>query len=447
MVKIPKKHLQERLFELYFNKVEEENMNILDILDKKEKQETLTKEELKFVVDGYLNGTIKDYQMSAFLTEIDLLGLSDEETINLTDIMLNSGEILNLNIDSVVDKHSTGGVGDKTTIALAPLVASLGVKVAKMSGRGLGHTGGTIDKLESITGFQTSMSLENFKNQVNEIGIALVGQMGNLVPADKKIYALRDVTGTVDSIPLIASSIMSKKLASGASTIVIDLKVGDGALVNNIDEAKQLANLMVKIGKNNHKKTVCVLTNMEEPLGYAVGNSIEVIEAINTLKGEGPDDLTQLIIKLGTLMVANGLDLPENIAEEKIRENLYNGKGYQKMIEWISAQGGDIRKISLARHTKKVTSDQDGYISSISALKIGKLSRKLGAGRLNKDDKIDLTVGIVLNHKVGDYVHKGDTLATIFYNEKTITNEEILSCFTFSKDEVEKPNLIIDIIK
>lgn len=422
-------------------------MNILDILDKKEKQETLTKEELKFVVDGYLNGTIKDYQMSAFLTEIDLLGLSDEETINLTDIMLNSGEILNLNIDSVVDKHSTGGVGDKTTIALAPLVASLGVKVAKMSGRGLGHTGGTIDKLESITGFQTSMSLENFKNQVNEIGIALVGQMGNLVPADKKIYALRDVTGTVDSIPLIASSIMSKKLASGASTIVIDLKVGDGALVNNIDEAKQLANLMVKIGKNNHKKTVCVLTNMEEPLGYAVGNSIEVIEAINTLKGEGPDDLTQLIIKLGTLMVANGLDLPENIAEEKIRENLYNGKGYQKMIEWISAQGGDIRKISLARHTKKVTSDQDGYISSISALKIGKLSRKLGAGRLNKDDKIDLTVGIVLNHKVGDYVHKGDTLATIFYNEKTITNEEILSCFTFSKNEVEKPNLIIDIIK
>ena len=422
-------------------------MNILDILDKKEKQETLTKEELKFVVDGYLNGTIKDYQMSAFLTEIDLLGLSDEETINLTDIMLNSGEILNLNIDSVVDKHSTGGVGDKTTIALAPLVASLGVKVAKMSGRGLGNTGGTIDKLESITGFQTSMSLENFKNQVNEIGIALVGQMGNLVPADKKIYALRDVTGTVDSIPLIASSIMSKKLASGASTIVIDLKVGDGALVNNIDEAKQLANLMVKIGKNNHKKTVCVLTNMEEPLGYAVGNSIEVIEAINTLKGEGPDDLTQLIIKLGTLMVANGLDLPENIAEEKIRENLYNGKGYQKMIEWISAQGGDIRKISLARHTKKVTSDQDGYISSISALKIGKLSRKLGAGRLNKDDKIDLTVGIVLNHKVGDYVHKGDTLATIFYNEKTITNEEILSCFTFSKDEVEKPNLIIDIIK
>ena len=447
MVKIPKKYLQERLFELYFNKVEEENMNILDILDKKEKQETLTKEELKFVVDGYLNGTIKDYQMSAFLTEIDLLGLSDEETINLTDIMLNSGEILNLNIDSVVDKHSTGGVGDKTTIALAPLVASLGVKVAKMSGRGLGHTGGTIDKLESITGFQTSMSLENFKNQVNEIGIALVGQMGNLVPADKKIYALRDVTGTVDSIPLIASSIMSKKLASGASTIVIDLKVGDGALVNNIDEAKQLANLMVKIGKNNHKKTVCVLTNMEEPLGYAVGNSIEVIEAINTLKGEGPDDLTQLIIKLGTLMVANGLDLPENIAEEKIRENLYNGKGYQKMIEWISAQGGDIRKISLARHTKKVTSDQDGYISSISALKIGKLSRKLGAGRLNKDDKIDLTVGIVLNHKVGDYVHKGDTLATIFYNEKTITNEEILSCFIFSKDEVEKPNLIIDIIK
>ena len=422
-------------------------MDILDIIDKKENGEKLTKEELKYVIDGYLNGSIKDYQMASLLTEIDLLGLSEEETINLTDIMLHSGEILDLNFDNIVDKHSTGGVGDKTTIVLAPLVASLGVKVAKMSGRGLGHTGGTIDKLESIKGFKTSMSLDAFKNQVDKIGIALVGGMGNLVPADKEIYALRDVTGTVDSIPLIASSIMSKKLASGASSIVIDLKVGSGALVNNLDEAKELAQLMVKIGKNNNKKTACVLTNMNEPLGYAVGNSIEVIEAINTLKGDGPEDLTDLVIKLGSLMVSMGRNISEKQAEEKVKENLYNGKGYEKMLEWVKAQGGDINDIPLAKHSKEIIAPADGYISSINALEIGKLSRKLGAGRLTKDDEIDLTVGIILNHKVGEYVKKGETLATIFYNEKKITEEEVLSCFNFSEKPVEKPKLIIDTIK
>ena len=422
-------------------------MDILDIIDKKENGKKLTKEELKYVIDGYLNGSIKDYQMASLLTEIDLLGLSEEETINLTDIMLHSGEILDLNFDNIVDKHSTGGVGDKTTIVLAPLVASLGVKVAKMSGRGLGHTGGTIDKLESIKGFKTSMSLDAFKNQVDKIGIALVGGMGNLVPADKEIYALRDVTGTVDSIPLIASSIMSKKLASGASSIVIDLKVGSGALVNNLDEAKELAQLMVKIGKNNNKKTACVLTNMDEPLGYAVGNSIEVIEAINTLKGDGPEDLTDLVIKLGSLMVSMGLNISEKQAEEKVKENLYNGKGYEKMLEWVKAQGGDINDIPLAKHSKEIIAPADGYISSINALEIGKLSRKLGAGRLTKDDEIDLTVGIILNHKVGEYVKKGETLATIFYNEKKITEEEVLSCFNFSEKPVEKPKLIIDTIK
>lgn len=422
-------------------------MDILDIIDKKEKGEKLTKEELQYVIDGYLNGTIKDYQMSALLTEIDLLGLKEEETINLTDIMLHSGEILDLGFDNIVDKHSTGGVGDKTTIVLAPLVASLGVKVAKMSGRGLGHTGGTIDKLESIKGFKTSMSLDEFKNQVDKIGIALVGQMGNLVPADKKIYALRDVTGTVDSIPLIASSIMSKKLASGASSIVIDLKVGSGALVNNLDEAKELANLMVKIGHNNNKKTACVLTNMDEPLGYAVGNSIEVIEAINTLKGDGPKDLTDLVIKLGSLMVSMGLNISEEEAEEKVKENLYNGKGYEKMLEWVKAQGGDINNIPLAKHSKEIIAPTDGYISFINALEIGKISRKLGAGRLTKDDEIDLTVGIILNHKVGEYVKKGDTLATILYNEKKITDEEILSCYEFHSEKVENPKLIISTIK
>ena len=383
-------------------------MNILDLIDKKEKGEKLTKEQLKYIVDNYLNGTIKDYQMSAFLTEIDILGLSEEETINLTDIMLHSGEILNLGIDNLADKHSTGGVGDKTTIALAPLVASLNVKIAKMSGRGLGHTGGTIDKLESIKGFKTSMSLDEFKNQVNEVGLALVGQMGNLVPADKKIYALRDVTGTVDSIDLIASSIMSKKLASGAKNIVIDLKIGSGALVENLEEAKTLANLMVKIGKANNKNIACVLTNMDEPLGYAVGNSIEVIEAIDTLKGKGPEDLTNLVIKLGAIMASMSLNITLDKALEKIKENLSNGKAYQKFQEWIKAQGGDIKNIQIAKNSQTITSKKEGYIKSINALEIGKLARKLGAGRLSKDDKIDLTVGIILKHKVGDYIKKND---------------------------------------
>ena len=422
-------------------------MNILDIIDKKEKNEKLTKKELQYVIDNYLNGTIKDYQMSAFLTEIDLLGLSDEETIDLTDIMLHSGKILNLGFNNIADKHSTGGVGDKTTIVLAPLVASLGVKIAKMSGRGLGHTGGTIDKLEAIKGFQTSMSLDKFKNQVNQIGIALVGSMGNLVPADKKIYALRDVTGTVDSVPLIASSIMSKKLASGASNIVIDLKVGSGALVNDLTDAKKLAHLMVKIGQKNNKKTACVLTNMDEPLGYAVGNSLEVIEAINTLKGNGPEDLTNLVIKLASLMTSASLNIAEKEAEEKVKENLYNGKAYQKMLEWVKAQGGDINSIQIADNKKIITSDKEGYINKIDALEIGKLARKLGAGRLNKDDQIDLTVGIVLKHKVGDYVEKDEPLAEIYYNSKQITNQELLSCYNITKEKPKTPKLIIDIIK
>lgn len=421
-------------------------MNILDIIDKKEKNNVLTKDELQFVIDGFLDGSIEDYQMSSFLTEIDLLGLSEDEVINLTDIMLKSGEVLDLGFDDIVDKHSTGGVGDKTTIVLAPLVASLGVKIAKMSGRGLGHTGGTIDKLESIKGFKTTMSLDEFKKQVNDINIALVGQMGNLVPADKKIYALRDVTGTVDSVPLIASSIMSKKLASGASKIVIDLKVGNGALVNSLDDAKALGRLMVKIGLKNNKDTACVLTNMDEPLGFAVGNSLEVLEAIDTLKGKGPSDLTLLVLKLGSLMVSMGLNISLESSYEMVKENLYNGKGYEKFIQWITAQGGDVSNISVSDTFKEVNSLNKGYIKSIDALEIGKLSRKLGAGRLTKDDVIDLSVGIVLNKKVGDYVEEGELLATIYYNDKKIDDDEILSCFEFSSDIVERPKLIIDVI-
>lgn len=417
-------------------------MEILDIIDKKEKKQKLSKEELQFVIDGFLDGSIKDYQMSAFLTEIDLLGLSDEEIIDLTDIMLKSGQQLNLGVQTV-DKHSTGGIGDKTTIILAPLVASLGVNVAKMSGRGLGHTGGTIDKLESIEGFQTSMTLEEFKKQVNEIGLALVGQMGNLVPADKKIYALRDVTGTVDSIPLIASSIMSKKLASGSSKIVIDLKVGNGALVDNLEEAKNLGDIMVKIGNMNNRKTVCVITNMNQPLGYAVGNSLEVLESIETLKGNGPEDLNELVIKLGSIMVSLDKNIPEEEAKKLVKENLENGKAYNKFIEWVNAQGGNPNNIKKAKNVKEIKALKNGYISNINALEIGKLARDLGAGRLTKEDIIDPEVGFVLNKKVGDKVNEHDTLITVYYNEKQVNDEDVLNCFEITKYS-DKPKLIID---
>ena len=420
-------------------------MNILDIIDKKEKNQKLTKEELEYAVNGFLSGEIKDYQMSAFLTEIDLLGLSDEETLNLTDIMLKSGETLNLGIDTV-DKHSTGGVGDKTTIILAPLVASLGVSVAKMSGRGLGHTGGTIDKLESIPGFKTSMTLEQFKNQVKKIQIALVGQMGNLVPADKKIYALRDVTGTVDSIPLIASSVMSKKLASGSSKIVIDLKVGTGALVDNLEDAKTLGNLMIKIGKHYHKDTACLLTNMYEPLGLAVGNSLEVIESINTLKGKGPKDVTELVLDLAALMVSMEKGISEEEAKAKALENLQNGKAYHKFLEWVIAQGGNIEDLKTAQNTKTITSSKSGYISKIDALAIGKLARKLGAGRLKEGDEIDFEVGFVLNKKVGDKITDGESLITVYYNDKQVSDEEILNCFEISDYQI-MPKLIIGKLK
>lgn len=422
-------------------------MNILDIIDKKERGEILTKDELKYVINGFLDGSIKDYQMSAFLTEIDLLGLTDEETIDLTNIMLNSGEKIKLNISPIADKHSTGGVGDKTTIVLAPLVASLGVNVAKMSGRGLGHTGGTIDKLESIEGFRTEMSLENFEKQVEKIGIALVGQMGNLVPADKKIYALRDVTGTVDSVPLIASSIMSKKLASGADHIVIDLKVGSGALVEDLEEARKLGRLMVKIGEKYGRETACILTNMDEPLGLAVGNSLEVIESIDTLQNKGPEDLTNLVIKIGSIMVSFGKQIPLEEAEKEVKKNLENGKAYEKFKEWVIAQGGNIENIKIAKNQKEIKANKTGYIKKIDALKIGKIARKIGAGRLTKDDIIDPTVGVIVQHKVGDYIKEGDTLLTLLYNDKLVEDEEVLDAYEIIEEKVETPKLIIEIIK
>lgn len=423
-----------------------DDMDILEIIDKKEKGGELNKAEIDYAVMGYVNGEIPDYQISVLLEVIDMNGMSDKEIIDLTDVMLNSGDKLEFGFESI-DKHSTGGVGDKTTIVLAPLVAALGVKVAKMSGRGLGHTGGTIDKLQSISGFQTEMSLVDVEKQVEEIGVALVGQMGNLCPADKKIYALRDATGTVKSIPLIASSIMSKKLASGASKIVIDLKVGNGALVTTMEEARELARIMVKIGHLNGKETICVLTNMDEPLGYAVGNSVEILESIDTLKGHGPNDLNELVINLGSIMLSLEKDIPMEEAIEYVENALENGIGYDKFVELVKYQHGDINDIKVAEKVREIKAPVDGYIKSINALGIGELARKLGAGRYKKEDDIDPTVGLVLHKKVADKVSKNDSLISVYYNEKEVSEEDILNCFEFSDIEVAKPMLIYEIIK
>lgn len=422
-------------------------MTIIDIITKKKNKEELTYEEIKYAVDGYISGEILDYQMSSLLMAITIQGMTDRETFDLTEIMLNSGEKINLDdIQPVVDKHSTGGVGDKTTLVLAPLVASCGVNVAKMSGRGLGFTGGTIDKLESIEGFNTSIDIETFKEQVKKINVAIVGQMGNLVPADKKIYALRDVTGTVESIPLIASSIMSKKLASGASSIVIDVKVGNGALMKTAESAKELAQLLVKIGKKHNKKVICFITDMDEPLGYTIGNSLEVLESINTLVGKGPKDLTHLVINLATYMVSLGKNIKLEDAYKEVTENLYNGKAYKKFQELVKSQNGDLRKIKISNKVIPIKSKEEGYIKNINALKLGEIARILGAGRLNKEDKIDFEVGIVLNKKVGDKIKKGEELLKLYVKNKTIEENEILECFTITKTKEQPTKLIKTII-
>ena len=423
-------------------------MTIIDIITKKKNKQELTYKEIKYAVDGYLAGTIKDYQMSSLLMAITIQGMSEQEIFNLTDIMLKSGEIIKLKeLGEVVDKHSTGGVGDKTTLILAPLVASCGVNIAKMSGRGLGFTGGTIDKLESIPGFKTNIDIERLKKQVKDINIAVVGQMGNLVPADKKIYALRDVTGTVESIPLIASSIMSKKLASGATSIVIDVKVGNGALMKTEQDAKKLAKLLVKIGKQHNKKVICFITNMDEPLGYAIGNSLEVLESINTLIGKGPKDLTELVINLATYMVSLGKNIDLEEAKKEVIENLNNNKAYEKFKEFVKNQEGNLNQIKISKNILSIKSKKEGYISEINALQLGEIARILGAGRLNKEDKIDFEVGLVLNKKVGDYVKKEEELVKVYIKDKKITEKEILDCFKITKTKQEKIELIKAIIK
>lgn len=432
-------------------------MRAVDLILKKRNGNKLNKEEIDFMVSGYTNGDIPDYQMSAFLMAIYFEGMDDEEAALLTDSMLHSGEILDLSsINGIkVDKHSTGGVGDKTSLVVAPIVASLGIKVAKMSGRGLGHTGGTIDKLESIPGYNTSISIDEFISQVEEIGISIIGQTKNLAPADKKLYALRDVTGTVESIPLIASSIMSKKLASGADAIVLDVKVGSGAFMKDLESARHLARLMVEIGKTAGKKVVAILTNMDEPLGYAVGNNLEVIEAINTLNGKGPKDFTELcLIASAELIVAANLasDIDEGIKLAK--KQIDNKKALDKFADLVRAQGGDESyiyhpdKFAKASNIIEVKSTKSGYVVSIDALQIGNAAMQLGAGRKSLDDKINHRVGVVLNKKVGDKVEEGDTLAYIHSVSKE--NDDIYNIINkaINIDDLKVENkLIYDIIK
>lgn len=402
-------------------------MRMYDLIMKKRKGEELTKEEINFFVDGFTKGEIPDYQASAMLMAIFFNKMNKRETADLTNAMVESGDKIDLsNIKGVkVDKHSTGGVGDKTSICLTPLVASLGIPVAKMSGRGLGHTGGTIDKLETFKGFSVELTEKQFMENVNKINIAIMGQSGNLVPADKKLYALRDVTATVDNMSLIASSIMSKKLASGADAIVLDVKVGDGAFMKTPETAKELAQEMVDIGKHLGRETIGVISDMDQPLGYAIGNSLEVIEAIELLKGNGPKDLLELTLTIGSnMLLCAKMAESEEEARKMLMENIENGKGLEKLKDFVKAQGGDISpiddysKFPQAKYVEKVTSPVDGYITKIHAEAFGLIAMELGAGRATKESEIDLAVGIVLNKKRGEKVNKGDVLAYIHSNSE-----------------------------
>ena len=425
-------------------------MNIIEIINRKRLGYELSIDELQYTVDNYLNDNIKDYQMSSLLMAICINGMTEEETINLTNIMLKSGNTIDLSkIEGIkVDKHSTGGIGDKTTLIVAPLVSACGVKVAKMSGRGLGFTGGTIDKLEAIPNFNVSISNNEFINQVNNIGICVCYSNNNLVPADKKIYALRDVTGTVSSIPLIASSIMSKKIASGADKIVIDLKVGNGAFMKNIDDARELAKLMIKIGKDNNREIICVLSNMNQPLGNAIGNSLEVKEAIETLTCRGPKDLTELSIELSSYMVSLGKNIDIEIARELVKEKLYDMSGYKKFLEFVSDQNGDLTNFKIIANKIEILSNKEGYINNIDSEKLGEISMRLGAGRASIQDTIDYSAGIVMNKKLGDYIKTGELLATIYTNKEVNNlNEEIVNCYEITGETKKIEPLIYEIIK
>lgn len=433
-------------------------MRMYDFIVRKRNNGILTQEELEWIIRGYTKGDIPDYQMSALMMAIYFNGMTEEETLNLTMAMAKSGDFLDLsNIPGIkVDKHSTGGVGDKTSLALTPMVAALGVPVAKMSGRGLGHTGGTIDKLESFEGFTTAISLEAFEKNVNEIGISIMEQTKDLAPADKKLYALRDVTATVDQMSLIASSIMSKKLASGADAIVLDVKTGSGAFMKNEEEARKLAEEMVRIGNGAGRKTMAVISDMDQPLGYAVGNALEVKEAIDTLKGNGPEDFTELCMTLGAYMLMAGgkADSVDN-AKTMLSEVINNGKALDKLAEFVERQGGnkedvyDYDRLPKAAIVKDIKSEKSGYVSKINCEEIGVCSIILGGGRETKESKIDLSVGLVLKKKVGDYVTKGETLAVIHANDEgklEAAKARFLKAYSFSDVRNEDTPFIKDII-
>ena len=394
---------------------------IIDIINKKRLGLELSYKELDYFFNGYLNGEIADYQMSSLLMAICINGMSDEEIFSLTKIFIDSGDTLDLSFipGNKVDKHSTGGIGDKTTLVIAPVVASLGVSVVKMSGRGLGYTGGTIDKLESIPGFRIDLDDSEIIRQVKDIGVVVTGQTKDLVPMDKVIYALRDVTGTVSSIPLIASSIMSKKIAGGADKILIDIKVGSGALLDNMDDAKKLEELMIKIGKVYNREVRCIISDMNTPLGMNVGNGLEVLEAISVLKGECKNKaFVDLCVLLASNMVSMGLDISIDKAKELVLDSINSGNAYNKFLDLVKYQHGDINKIIISNKTYEVKAKSNGVVSSIDALEVGKLSLDLGAGKVKKEDKIDYGVGIVLNKTVSDKVKKGDVLYTIYYSKK-----------------------------
>ncbi|WP_431086755.1 pyrimidine-nucleoside phosphorylase [Paenibacillus sp. 8b26] len=427
-------------------------MRMVDLIEKKRDGKELTTEEINFIIQGYTQGEIPDYQVSALAMSIFFKDMTERERADLTMAMVHSGDTIDLSaIEGVkVDKHSTGGVGDTTTLVLAPLVAALDIPVAKMSGRGLGHTGGTIDKLEAIAGFHVEISKDEFVDLVNRSKIAVIGQSGNLTPADKKLYALRDVTATVNSIPLIASSIMSKKIAAGSDAIVLDVKTGAGAFMKTVDDAKQLAHAMVSIGNNVGRKTMAVISDMSQPLGFAIGNSLEVKEAIDTLRGEGPKDLEDLCMALGSQMVflAGKADSLED-AEEKLQEVIRNGKALEKFKEFIANQGGDAsvvdhpERLPQAQYLIEVPAKQDGVVAEIVADEIGTAAMLLGAGRATKESEIDLAVGLMLNKKVGDAVKVGDSLVTIHANREDVAQvlEKIYANIRIA-DHAEAPVLI-----
>lgn len=434
-------------------------MRSVDLIVKKRDKQKLSFEEIEFLIMGYVKEEIPDYQVSSFLMASFLNGLDDEETYNLTKIMRDSGDKIDLSPihKTTLDKHSTGGVGDKTSLIIGPILACFDIAIPKMSGRGLGHTGGTIDKLESIPGFKVELTREEFIDQVNKIGLALIAQTGNITPADKKLYALRDVTGTVNSIPLIVGSIMSKKLAAGADNIVLDVKCGTGAFMKNLDDAEKLAKGMVKIGKDFNKNIIALITNMNQPLGYAVGNALEVIEVIETLKGKGPQDLLELslaIVSQALIITNKALSIEE--ANKITLEKINNGEALKKLGEMIEAQGGnrevinDYKIFNIPKSKIEITSEEEGYVENLEVEKIGYASMLLGAGRAKKEDIIDPTVGIKFYLDIGSQVKKGDLIAEIFYNDTKNLDETIKTLkesIKLSKEEIIKEDIIYKIIK